>query len=452
MLDPINISDNCQCYNGRTLIDPEKEDLQKLALPTIGDLAQNDNGGLLVFPPNLNEYGDEIGEQHIIQYWNNTLQTGNIMGFVGINNTRLRIHSRFSTGDDDYFLHYMLQRVFSVNLFDLKYSSDSEDVFDFLIYLFPYFLKKALKQGVFKSYRQNSYNDANIRGTIDVARHLHQNIPFAGRVAYHTREYSYDNDITELIRHTIEYIDNLPFGRGVLENDTETIDAVEKIRMSTPSYHQREQRVIIGRNTRPVNHPYFTEYRPLQQICLRILLHEELKYGRKKDDIYGILFDGAWLWEEYLNTILSKCGFNHPQNKMREGGIRVFTNSSLRFYPDFWRKDFVLDAKYKNYGEYSVQSKDYHQIITYMYLMKIQRGGFVVPFTEKANSNRKDLELLGYGGNIKVYGLTVGTESASYAEFLNYMNKEEKHLQNVLVCKNQCHAVLSLYEKPFHGK
>ncbi len=379
MLDPINISDNCQCYNGRTLTDPEKEDLQKLALQTIGDLAQNDNGGLLVFPPNLNEYGDEIGEQHIIQYWNNTLQTGNIMGFVGINNTRLRIHSRFSTGDDDYFLHYMLQRVFSVNLFDLKYSSDSEDVF-------------------------------------------------------------------------IEYIDDLPFGKGILENDTETIDAVEKIRMSTPSYHQREQRTIIGRNTRPINHPYFTEYRPLQQICLRILLHEELKYGRKKDDIYGILFDGAWLWEEYLNTILSKCGFNHPQNKMREGGIRVFTNSSLRFYPDFWRKDFVLDAKYKNYGEYSVQSKDYHQIITYMYLMKIQRGGFVVPFTEKANSNRKDLELLGYGGNIKVYGLTVGTESVSYAEFLNYMNKEEKHLQNVLVCKNQCHAVLSLYEKPFHGK
>lgn len=308
MLDPINISDNCQCYNGRTLTGPEKEDLQKLALQTIGDLAQNDNGGLLVFPPNLNEYGDEIGEQHIIQYWNNTLQTGNIMGFVGINNTRLRIHSRFTTGDDDYFLHYMLQRVFSVNLFDLKYSSDSEDVF-------------------------------------------------------------------------IEYIDDLPFGRGVLENDTETIDAVEKIRMSTPSYHQREQRTIIGRNTRPINHPYFTEYRPLQQICLRILLHEELKYGRKKDDIYGILFDGAWLWEEYLNTILSKCGFNHPQNKMREGGIRVFTNSSLRFYPDFWRKDFVLDAKYKNYGEYSVQSKDYHQIITYMYLMKIQRGGFVVPFT-----------------------------------------------------------------------
>ena len=105
MSNPINISDNCLAYNGRPLTEQEKEDLQKLALPSISDLANKDNGGLLVFPPDLNTYGDEIGEQHIVQYWNNTLQTGNIMGFVGINDTRLRIHSRFATGDDDYFLH-----------------------------------------------------------------------------------------------------------------------------------------------------------------------------------------------------------------------------------------------------------------------------------------------------------------------------------------------------------
>lgn len=372
MLEPINISDNCQGYNGRPLTEHEKEDLQKLALPTICELAQSEDGGMLVFPPNLNEYGDEIGEQHIVQYWNNTLQTGNIMEFVGINNTRLRIHSRFATGDDDYFLHYMLQKVFSVNLFDLKYSSDSEDVFDFLIYLFPYFLKKALRQGLFKTYQRYKYNDANLRGTIDVARHLHQNIPFAGRIAYNTREYSYDNAVTELIRHTIEYIDCHPFGKGILENDNETIEDVEKIRMSTPAYQQRDVRTIIAKNIRPLNHPYYIEYRPLQHICLRILLHEELKYGRKKNDIYGILFDGAWLWEEYLNTILCRCNFNHPRNKEGVGGIKVFTNSPLRFYPDFWRKDFVLDAKYKNYGEYSVQSKDYHQIIAYMYLMQMK--------------------------------------------------------------------------------
>ncbi len=38
------------------------------------------------------------------------------------------------------------------------------------------------------------------------------------------------------------------------------------------------------------------------------LRYEKLKYGSGAKQIYGILFDGAWLWEEYLTTILTKCG------------------------------------------------------------------------------------------------------------------------------------------------
>ncbi len=38
------------------------------------------------------------------------------------------------------------------------------------------------------------------------------------------------------------------------------------------------------------------------------LRYEKLKYGNDSKQIYGILFDGAWLWKEYLATILTKCG------------------------------------------------------------------------------------------------------------------------------------------------
>lgn len=429
MTEPINVSDNCLSLQVDYLPEENRKDLQKLALPCIGDIAGGSNG-LLVFPPSLDEYGDDIGEQHIIQYYDDKIQTGNIMGFVGVNGTRLRIHSRFDNGKDDYFLHYMLQKVFSVNLFDLRYSSENEDIFDFLICLFPYFLKKALRQGLFKKYRHYNYNDANIRGTIDVARHIRHNIPFGGKVAYSTREYSYDNAMTELVRHTIEYISCHPFGKGILENDNETISCVERIKMATPSYQKRNLRNIIGQNMRPVSHPYYMEYRPLQQICLSILLHEELKYGRKQDEIYGILFDGAWLWEEYLDTILSHCSFNHPHNKVGEGGIKVFTNSNLRFYPDFWREDFVLDAKYKNYGDGGVQSKDYHQIIAYMYLMQMKRGGFVVPYSKALEREKTEYELVGYGGTIKVYGLNVEANYPSYEDYVTHMADEEEKLMN----------------------
>ena len=37
-----------------------------------------------------------------------------------------------------------------------------------------------------------------------------KNIPFMGKIAYTTREHSYNNNLTQLVRHTIEYIKTHP--------------------------------------------------------------------------------------------------------------------------------------------------------------------------------------------------------------------------------------------------
>lgn len=125
-------------------------------------------------------------------------------------------------------------------------------------------------------------------------------------MAYSTREYTYDNDMTELIRHTIEFMKSKRYGQSVLGLDQETIDNVKSIISLTPSYNKNERGAIIGKNLRHKSHPYYTEYQPLQCLCLQILRMEEVKYGETDEEICGILFDGTWLWEEYLNTILQK--------------------------------------------------------------------------------------------------------------------------------------------------
>lgn len=79
---------------------------------------------------------------------------------------------------------------------------------------------------------------------------------------------------------------------------------------------------------------------------------EEVKYGETDEEICGILFDGAWLWEEYLNTILQKEGFKHPENKKHKGGIYLFEDHSGIRYPDFYKDGIVLDAKYKRFESY----------------------------------------------------------------------------------------------------
>ena len=403
---PITISDNN--WEGLTISDEHHlENLQKIAEKPIGQLSLDDNPNLLIFPQNLEEYGDKIGKQYVCEVKDGKLYTGNIMGFIGYGDTKVRIHSRFVQGDDDYFLHYMLQKVFAINLFDLKYHSDEESIFDFLIYLFPAFLKRAMRQGLYKEYQTRGYNDADIKGRIDVARHIRMNVPFAGKVAYSTREYAYDNHVTQLIRHTIEFISNHPYGGGILKNDDLTKDAVSLIKEATPTYTQNERRKVVNQNLRPLSHPYFSEYRHLQHLCMQILRYEEIKYGRNEDEIYGVLFDGAWLWEEYLNTLLKDCGYKHPQNKVFSGRIHLFTDNSGARYPDFFKDGIVLDAKYKRYEDIALQridGDDLHQVITYMYILSAQYGGLIVPGQYIKSGSRPDPKTLkGYGGSMNIY-------------------------------------------------
>lgn len=191
-------------------------DLSAIANRSLIDL-QLENPNLLVFPQTLGQYRDDVEKSHIFSLDEEYITTYNLMGFVGRNSSQLTISSRFAKDDNnDYFLHYMLQKVFSINLLKFDQTPNKENIWDFLLYLFPYYLKKAYSQGIYKAYRKEEYNDSNVSGTIDVKRHILQNIPFTGKITYTTREHSYNNYLTQLVRHTIEKIKSHPFGSGVL--------------------------------------------------------------------------------------------------------------------------------------------------------------------------------------------------------------------------------------------
>ncbi len=424
---PIQTKDNSE----RRLSEAELchlETLKKLAEPTIATLSLEEHPNLLIFPQDLDVYGDKIGDSHIFEMKGEHLVTGNIMGFIGCGNTKVSISSRFAQGNNDYFLHYMLRKVFAVNLFDLQFNSDEESIFDFLIYLFPAFLKRAMRQGLYREYQTRKYNDANVKGRIDVARHIRQNIPFTGKIAYTTREYAQDNHLTQLIRHTIEYIAHHRYSGNILHNDDETSDAVNTIRQATESYNHNERQKVMNQNLRPISHPYYGEYRPLQQLCLQILHQEEMKYGRDDDEIYGVLFDGAWLWEEYLNTFLADIGFEHPRNKEGQGRKYLFSDHTGWCYPDFLSREMVLDAKYKWYDDWSkVQSKDLYQVISYMHVLDRYSGGYVVP-VKINNLPLRAKQLNGIGGTMSVYGLSIEQQSNSFDDYFTYMEASERNL------------------------
>ena len=432
MATTVTIQDNAR-EKRLSLAQEQWDDLSMISGRTVKKLCDRDDGGvsLLVFPDSLNEYGDKIGDSTIIDIQNDAVSTGNLMGFVGCRQTMLRIHSRFDKEENDYFMHYMLERVFAVNLFDLRHSTDPEAIFDFVLFLFPFFLNRAMSQGLYKEYVSRQYNDSRVRGVIDVSRHIRLNIPFTGNIAYKTREHTADNDLTELVRHTIEYIRAKDFGAGILSRDEETKSNVGLVFDATGSYEKRDRSRIISRNLRSKIHPYFSEYEPLRRLCLQILRQEEIKYGKDDDTVYGVLFDGAWLWEEYLNTILSGIGFRHPQNKRNRKAIHLFTQNRGPRYPDYYDERIVLDAKYKKYEGKSltdISREDLAQVISYMYVLKLENGGFLVPDGDIVETKKEFL--LGHGGIMYLINLPIPSGADSYESFCWQMASNEQAFLN----------------------
>lgn len=421
MKSNMRITDNKQDIQKEEFVATYPKISQVLLDRSLDDLSKNDS--IFVFPNDLEQSDDLEKKNKVLESFNGKIKTSNIIGFLGCGQERLTISSRFSERDNDYFLHYMLQKVFNFNLTHLDVGFSDEDRFyQLLVYLFPNYLQAALRKGLYKEYQCFSYNDRQVRGTIDVARHIKKNIPFRGEIAYTTREFTYDNPLMQLVRHTIDFIQtNITGGREILVNSSQYRENVAEIIRVTPTYRCQDRAKIIRFNqTKPLRHAYYQEYRKLQQLCIWILSRRKHGLGTSSEQVHGILFDVAWLWEEYVNTLLP-AGFIHPRNKKKEEGISIFSSRKRTIFPDFYHEKFgiVLDAKYKKLEltEKGIDRADLYQMVTYCYILEAKLGGFVFPSQESQVDN--DIgKLAGYGASLKKWSIQIPQGNSSYREFV----------------------------------
>ena len=463
MTTSFSFTDNNEHYSGQ-VTDEQKIKLLELSCK---NLEQLQNDGLFVYSlsPSLSKNREQLTVLKAFVNTNSdnlTIYTHNLVGFICYKGLKIDIRSRFASADgadsNDFFLHYLMLKTNEFNFTEQYYPfTKTDSALDFLPFLFTKFLTNALNQGLFKQYQRYHYNNSRPRGTIDIAAHLKLNMPFTGKIAYSTREFSYDNPITELIRHTIESIRNKPELRDLLYLTRTPQEAVKQIEAATPSYSPNNLKQILADNARPLQHPFFTAYGPLQYLCKSILRNEIMRYAnttQQDDEIYGVICDISYLWEEYLATLLTvkPLNFIHPNNTT--GGKPIFLDKDLELkrFPDFYfpasahsnntdsvakqAAHLVVDAKYKRYAESGVQRDDIHQIMVYMYAQKAPNALLISPM--QADAKNTDIikpqcyNLLGYGGNISVLAMPIPQKAESFAGFCHAMAKAEQSLISAL--------------------
>ena len=411
-------------------------------------LEQLEREGVFIFPEIVRDAEDITQDQMILQSVNDTYRTSNVMGFLGCGDERLIIESRFCGDGEDFFFQYLLDKVLDFpNIVDMETDANhNNQLFNFLLFLFPHYLKTAMRKGLFKKYIRCRYNDENVKGTIDVARHIENNTPFVGNVAYSQREFSYDNSLMELVRHTIEFIKRKPYGNKLLNK---VKDEVKMVVDATRSYEPYDRQKIIEQNKKnAVRHAYFKEYLALQRLCLLILRHQKHQIGTGSKQIYGILFDGAWLWEEYVNSLVEDI-FYHPMNKGGKGAQRLFDGNVGLIYPDFIGRNseirMIADAKYKPID--NIGNRDYLQVLAYMFRFDAKTGYYLYPEVGEAD----DLKLRmnrgsTYEANVSPrddicvikHGLKIPVDTPDYTSFIRKMKFSEQEFVSVFLRNSMC--------------
>ena len=230
----------------------------------------------------------------------------------------------------------------------------------------------------------------------------------------------------ELIRHTIEFIKKKPYGKKILSKVKDEVQLVVDV---TQEYVPFDKRSIIEKNTRNVvRHAYYREYRSLQRLCLLILQQQKHQIGSGARQIYGILFDGAWLWEEYVNQLISDK-FYHPRNKSGEGAQRLFAGGVGLIYPDFIGREqsprLIADAKYKPTD--NIGGKDYLQLLAYMLRFDVKTGYYLYPDSQSTGDKKLMLnEGVKFENNVKArddicvikHGLRIPDNAINYDDFV----------------------------------
>lgn len=363
------------------------------------------------------------------------LETNNLMGVLRFRDSKtkaavqIEILSRFDQGKNNFFLNYLLFRVFNFAQGVEAVFAQRSSLLDILLdIIFVRRLGEAAREGILRHYREFRNNDWNFKGSLDLPRHIRENIPLMHGIAYRKREIDLDVPVNRMILAAALVVNRR--NPNLFESNTDAADTLRQLRMGVTEEHDIRS-LLAHRDCREsVVHPFFREvWEPLRRIARMILEDEQwtlFSEGAEDDEVSGIVFDGSWLWEEYVATVLKRrVGFCHSGRKdgTVERILRVFNDGNKRFAPDFYLShkaeddkevvyDYVLDAKYKRSNPNGVRN-DVHQVLCYLLLSGAKLGGLVFPPVDDKCETKEDKDEEVYGKNESNGGWAVSRIIAS---------------------------------------
>jgi len=264
---------------------------------------------------------------------------------------------------------------------NLKANSILDLYFEFFIQEIEYLLHR----GLIKKYRKTEGNKTSLKGSIQFAKHISQNLVHQERFYVRYSTYDKEHDIHAILYKTLKLLNRINTNislnsrlGSVLLDFPELYD----IKISESVF----DKIVLNRKIKP--------YKNALEIARMLLLnyHPDLSHGI--NNILALMFDMNLLWERFVYVSL---------HKYKSGNTTIAAQNTMSFWkPDSGNRSsirpdivlnrntdtcVVLDTKWKNLNGSNPSPEDLRQMFVYMEYFGAKKVALVYPGAEYSNKS-----------------------------------------------------------------
>lgn len=261
-----------------------------------------------------------------------------------------------------------------------------DTILEFIVRLFCEELWKAVRQGIARQYVSRAENLVVVRGRLNVAQQLRQNLARPDRLYCEFDEFSDDNPLNQLLKAALRVVLGVTRRESTQRSSAELLFCLQDV-SDVPSAQALRAPVVTDRLT--------GRYAPLVRLARMLLEGASPDLISGSGNGYAVLFDMNELFEEFVGRMAMRAFGPAGLRVSLQGPKRHFTTCdagkpAFELRPDIVVADgaqplIVLDTKWKalkvQASNEAVSSADVYQMAAYAHRYDVSDVVLVYPHT-----------------------------------------------------------------------